>query len=40
MYYLEIKLDIKIQIESDNSNFISNIIEAQNNIGKLKNLDK
>lgn len=37
MYYLEIKLDRKIQVENDNSNFISNIIEAQNNLDKYEN---
>lgn len=36
MYYLEIKLDRKIQVKNNNSNFISNIIETQNNLDKYE----
>jgi hypothetical protein len=36
VYYLEIKLDRKIQVKNNNSNFISNIIETQNNLDKYE----
>lgn len=39
MYYLEVKLEKKESSKNDPSNFISNVIVAQNSLGQKKNLD-
>lgn len=36
MYYLEVKIDKQNKIDDDVTNFISNVIEAQDNLGKEK----
>jgi hypothetical protein len=36
MYYLEVKIDKQNKIDDDVTNFISNVIEAQDNLGKKK----
>jgi hypothetical protein len=39
MYYLEVKIDKQNKIDDDVTNFISNVIEAQDNLGKEKKTD-
>ncbi|MDY0052646.1 MAG: hypothetical protein RBR65_08900 [Aliarcobacter sp.] len=39
MYYLEVKIDKQNKINDNAKNFISNVIEAQDNLGKCKRLD-
>jgi hypothetical protein len=39
MYYLEVKIDKQNKIDDDVTNFISNVIEAQDNLGKEKKND-
>jgi hypothetical protein len=39
MYYLEVKIDKQNKIDDDVTNFISNVIEAQDNLGKGKKTD-
>ncbi|MGE4444619.1 MAG: hypothetical protein AB7E37_06590 [Candidatus Altimarinota bacterium] len=39
MYYLEVKIDKQNRIDDDTTNFISNVIKAQDNLGKEKKTD-
>jgi hypothetical protein len=39
MYYLEVKIDKQNRIDDDATNFISNVIKAQDNLGKEKKHD-
>lgn len=39
MYYLEVKIDKQNRIDDDATNFISNVIKAQDNLGKEKKTD-